>query len=165
MSKPSRTDEPVGLGDAPMRAAVVSVFVCGLCLAVGAFAFDGWRSALGVLIGGLLATLNLAVFARIGQAFIARKGRTAPWGAIALFKLTFLFGGVWLILKSGVVSGLSLAIGYGALPLGITLGSLFGPKPPDDLSAPDDTDLDPDGTPRAQPETDVVKGGRPDEEP
>jgi hypothetical protein len=156
MSEP----EPVGLGDAPMRAAVASVFVSGLCLAVGAFAFFGWRSALGVLIGGLLATANLAVFARIGQAFIARKGRTAPWGVIALFKLIFLFGGIWLILKSEVVSGLSLAVGYGALPLGITFGSLFGPKPPEDPSPPDDADLDPDGTPRAQPGADVVKGGR-----
>jgi hypothetical protein len=165
MSERKGTTEPVGLGDAPMRAAVVSVFVSGLCLAVGAFAFFDWRAALGVLIGGVLATLNLAVFARIGQAFIARKGRTAPWGVIAFFKLTFLFGGVWMILKSEVVSGLSLAVGYGALPLGITFGSLFGPKPPDDFSAPDDADLDPDGSPRAQPETDVVKGGRPDHEP
>jgi len=38
-----------------------------------------------------------------------------------------------MILQSGVVSGLSLAAGYGALPLGITLGSLFGPTPPDDF--------------------------------
>jgi hypothetical protein len=141
----------------------VSVFVCCLCLSVGAFAFFGWRSALGVLVGGLLATANLAIFARIGQAFIARKGRTAPWGAIAMIKLVALFGGVWLILKSDLVSGLALAVGYASLPVGITVGSLFGPKPDDDEPAPPARGRKgpprSNGTPSAQPGEDVVKAG------
>ena len=121
---------------AQMRAAVISVALCGLCLSLGALAFFGGRAALGVAIGGAIATVNLLVFARIGDAFIGRKGKTAPWTVIALLKLVVLFGGIWLILMSGVVSGLSLAAGYGSLPLGITLGSLFGPKPPDDVEEP-----------------------------
>jgi hypothetical protein len=124
--------DQAGLGDAPMRAAVIAVFASGVALSIGALAFFGARAALGVAIGGAIATANLAVFARLGDAFIARKGRTAPWTVIALVKLVFLFGGVWMILESEIVSGLSLAAGYGALPLGITLGSLFGPKPPED---------------------------------
>ena len=115
-----------------MRAAVISVFACGLALTLGALALFGARTALGVAIGGALATANLAVFARLGDAFIARKGNTVSWTVVALLKLVFLFGGVWLILRSEIVSGLSLAAGYGALPLGITLSSLFGPKPPPD---------------------------------
>ncbi len=39
--------------------------------------------------------------------------------------------GVWIILRSGLVSGLSLAAGYAALPFGITVATLFGPKPPE----------------------------------
>ena len=49
-----------------------------------------------------------------------------------LVKLVFLFGGVFLLIKNDIVSGIALAVGYGAMPLGITLGTLFGPKPPDD---------------------------------
>jgi hypothetical protein len=131
---PEPEDEPndPSPADGTMRAALYSVGASAIALAFGALALFGARAALGVAIGGAIATANLAVFARLGDAFIARKGNTAPWGVIALFKLVFLFGGIWLILKSDIVSGLSLAVGYGALPLGITLGSLFGPKPPDD---------------------------------
>ncbi len=81
------------------------------------------------------------------QAFIAKKGNTAPWAVIAVLKMILLFGGVWLLLQSGLVSAMSLAMGYAALPLGITLASLFGPAPPE-------TDL-----PQRGP--DVVKGRRP----
>lgn len=135
MAEPDREPED-RLGDAPMRAAVKAVAISGLCLSVGGLALFGVRNAVGVAIGGALATANLLVFARLGDAFIARKGNTAPWAVIALLKLVFLFGGIWMILDSGVVTGLSLAAGYAALPLGITLGSLFGPKPPDDFQSP-----------------------------
>lgn len=132
MADPDQQDD-APLGDAPMRAAVICVAISGLCLSFGALVIFGGRSALGVAIGGAIATANLLVFARLGDAFIGRRGKTAPWAVIALFKLVFLFGGVWMILQSGVVTGLALAAGYGALPLGITLGTLFGPKPPDDF--------------------------------
>lgn len=123
-------DEEEG-NDAPMRAAIWTVAGTGAVLAAGAGVGFGVRAAIGVAIGGAIATANLLVFARIGQAFLSRKGNTAPWAIIAVIKLVALLGGVWLILKSGYVSGLALTIGYGSLPIGITLGSLFGPKPPE----------------------------------
>jgi hypothetical protein len=122
--------EPEG-NDAPMKAAIVSVAITGAVLALAALASYGARAALGVAVGGAIATVNLLVFARIGQAFVSQRGNSAPWAVIAVVKLIALLGGVWLILKSGVISGLALTIGYGALPIGITLGSLFGPKPPE----------------------------------
>jgi hypothetical protein len=125
--------------DGTMRAVVLSVAGSAVVMALIALAWQGTRAALGVAIGGAIATANLYVFARIGVAFIARRGRTAPWAVIAVLKLLALLGGVWLILKSGVVSPLSLAIGYSSLVVGITLGTLFGPKPPgDDEPGPDD---------------------------
>jgi hypothetical protein len=129
---PTVTDpaEPEG-NDATMNAAIVSVGITAVVLALAALAAYGGRAALGVGIGGAIATLNLLVFARIGQAFVSRRGNTAPWAVVAVVKLVALLGGIWLILKSEVVSGLALTIGYGALPIGITLGSLFGPKPPE----------------------------------
>jgi hypothetical protein len=123
-------DEEQG-NDAPMNAAIWSVAITALVLSGAAAAGFGARSALGVAIGGAIATANLWVFARIGQAFLSRKGNTAPWAVIAVVKLVALLGGVWLLMRSGWVSGLALTIGYGSLPIGITLGSLFGPKPPE----------------------------------
>lgn len=118
-----------GAGDAAMRASILSVLVCGLCFGVVGFALGGGRTGLGVVIGGLIATANLWVFAKVGQAFVTKRGNTAPWGIIALLKMAVLFGGVWLILRTGVVSALSLIAGYCALPVGVTVGSLFGPPP------------------------------------
>jgi hypothetical protein len=126
MAEPPKNDD----GGA-MRAAILSVGVCAIGLAAAGFAFFGASAGFGVAVGGAIATANLWLFARIGQAFLQEKGR-GPWIAIAIVKLVFLFGGVFLLIKNDIVSGISLAVGYGAMPLGITLGSLFGPKPPDD---------------------------------
>lgn len=154
MSPPHEPTGPAGgsgVGDASMRATIGAVCVFGLCFAVIGFAFAGIRVGFGVLVGGAVATVNLLVFARVGQAFMDRKGNTAPWGVVAVLKLLMLFGGVWLILKSGLISGLSLAAGYAALPFGITFASLFGPKPPDN-------DLPPIQT--TQHGRDVIQGPR-----
>ncbi len=129
--KPDERDKP-GKMDASMRAALIGVMGSAAALALGSLALGGPRFALGVAIGGALAPLNLWVFAQVGEAFLSRRGKTAPWAAIAPVKFVFLLGGVWLILRSGVASGLSLIVGYGALPIGITVGTLFGPKPPED---------------------------------
>jgi hypothetical protein len=133
MSTPTEPDpgDVTGLGDASMRAAIRWVFFCGLGFAVIGFAVFGAMPGLGVLLGGLLATVNLVVFARVAQAFLARRGNTAPWGVVAVLKMALLFGGVWLILRSGAVPAISLVAGYVALPFGVTLASLFGPAPPD----------------------------------
>lgn len=134
------SDEDTAGADASMKAAIWAVAGTAMLLAGGAAVGFGGRAALGVAIGGAIATLNLLVFARIGQAFLSRRGNTAPWAVVAVIKLVALLGGVWLILKSGYVSGLALTIGYGALPIGITVGSLFGPKPPEpkEESTPND---------------------------
>jgi hypothetical protein len=150
-----------------MRAAIVAVAATAMAMTGGAFGIWGSRIAIGVAIGGALATVNLIVLARIGQAFIGRKGRTSPWAVIAAFKLVALLAGVWLILKSGVASGLTLAMGYCALPIGITLGSLFGPKPPEPGETPprgstSGTAADPSGnpTPSNDSHRDVLEAGR-----
>jgi hypothetical protein len=152
-SRNEEREAPGGVTDAPMRAAIMSVFFCGLIFGVVGFAFWGPRAGLGAVIGGLIATANLWVFARVGQAFMSRQGNTTPWAVVAVLKMLVLFGGVWVILKSGVVSGLSLAAGYAALPFGVTFASLFGPKPPEN-------DLPPSQS--AHRGSDVIKGRRRD---
>lgn len=123
--------------DEGVRAAMIAVAVSAGVLAAGAFAAFDLRTARGVGVGGAFALANLWAFARIGEAFLSRRGTAAPWTAFAMLKLAGLFGGVWLILRSGIASPMSLLVGYGALPVGITLGTLFGPKPPDDVNEPE----------------------------
>ena len=126
--KPTPAPAPAPAIDATLRFAIKCVAGSGVVLALGALTF-GPRSALGVLIGGAMATANLWLFALVGKAFLERKGLSAPWAAIALLKFFALLAGIFLIMRSGVVTGLSLAVGYGAMPIGITVGGLFGPKP------------------------------------
>ncbi|WP_437674356.1 ATP synthase subunit I [Sorangium sp. So ce131] len=130
-SSGSRQKGPEGL-DATLRAVLRWVAGTAVALSVAGLLAYGARAALGVALGGAIATANLYVFARIVDAFLSRRGRTASWTLIAIVKLTGLMGGVWLILKSGTVSGLALMVGYASLVVGITLGTLFGPKPPED---------------------------------
>jgi hypothetical protein len=54
---------------------------------------------------------------------------------VAVVKLVVLFGGLYLLLRSGMASGVALVLGYGALPLGITVGGLLAPRP-DEGGAP-----------------------------
>jgi hypothetical protein len=113
-----------------MRFSLLCVAGTAAVVAAIAFAAFDVRTGLGALLGGLLATANLWIMARVAAAFIAQRG-TTPWAAIAAIKLLVLLGAVWLVLKSGVVPPLSLVLGYASLPIGITVGSLFGPKPPE----------------------------------
>lgn len=125
-----------GVGDATMRAVLRWVAGTAAVLSVAALLAYGVRAALGVSIGGAIATANLYVFARIVDAFLSRRGHTVSWTVIAMVKLTGLMGGVWLILKSDLVSGVALMVGYASLVVGISLGTLFGPKPPADGAPP-----------------------------
>lgn len=159
MSKTDKSEADRRL-DAGMRAALWGVIGSAVVLTLVGFALGGGRFAIGVAIGGALAPLNLWVFAQVGEAFLSRRGHTAPWAVISVVKLVVLLGGVWLILRSGIASGLALIVGYGALPIGITVGTLFGPKPPED--GPDaDPKARQDGTERRSfgdsPREDVLK--------
>ncbi|MBK9262075.1 MAG: ATP synthase subunit I [Polyangiaceae bacterium] len=134
--------------DEGIRAAMISVTASALVLAAGAFVAFDVRTAGGVAVGGAFALANLWAFARIGEAFLSRRGKAAPWTAFAMLKLAGLFGGVWLILRTGIASPLSLLVGYGALPIGITLGTMFGPKPPDEVTESDSSLSDGDSNER-----------------
>jgi hypothetical protein len=157
--------------DEGIRAAMISVTASAGVLAAGAGIAFGFRTAVGVAVGGVFALANLWAFARLGEAFLSRRGKAAPWTVFALFKLTGLFGGVWLILQSGIATPLALLVGYGALPIGITLGTLFGPKPPDDVAEPDTSSLDEESNERRSfaddSREDVLKASppRPEEPP
>ncbi len=53
-----------------------------------------------------------------------RRGYAIAWGLFGAAKMAGLFGGVFLLLRAGLVDPIALVVGYGALPVGITLAGL-----------------------------------------
>jgi hypothetical protein len=113
-----------------LRRNVICVAASGMAMAVMTYVGFGWVPAVGVAVGTLLATLNLIVFIRLARAFLHREGSSAPWAILGGIKLLGLFACVFVILRRGDVSPLALAVGYGSLPLGITLATLWKPEAP-----------------------------------
>ena len=122
--------------DASMTTALIAVAGVAVVLSVGALAFFGWRAALGVAVGGLVATLNLWLFA-IVVGGVLKGGSKGRWWSLAGFvKLLALMGAAFYLLRAGLTSGLTIAIGYAALPTGIALGSWLGPRVGEDEPPP-----------------------------
>jgi hypothetical protein len=128
---PAKRDPALG---SSVRATAVAAVVLSIVCAI---AVDPWF-ALGTLIGGLLATANLVLFIRIVETFVAQTqgGKAVPWAMLWALKLAGLFLCVFVILRRGDVNALAFVIGYGALPIGIALSSLFGKPPPLDTKSP-----------------------------
>jgi len=103
-----------------VSAAVLSV--------LAALAFD-LRIGGAVLAGGVLATVNLVLFARLVRAFIGAGGVSASWGVLGALKLVGLFAVVYILVARGGISPLGLAIGYASLPIGIAFATLQKPAP------------------------------------
>ncbi len=118
--------------DAAMIAALVAVAGCALLFALGALIWAGPKAALGVAIGGIVATSNLWVLAQILRGMISGSRWSRLWSAAGGLKLLILMGGAWLLIRSEVVSGLMLVVGYAALPVGVTLGALLTPRTDED---------------------------------
>ena len=124
-----------------MRRALGGVVGCGGVLVGCSLLWLGWRSALSTLLGAGLAVTNLYVLGRVVQALLERSAQVAAWGVVGLLKLTLLFGGVWALFHTELVAALPLLVGYGALPLGITLSPLFLRAPLASSSTPASTSL------------------------
>jgi hypothetical protein len=103
-----------------------AVAAIGILLGLGGLLIGGSRVALSVGVGAFLATANLWGFTKIGTAFFARRGISAPWGLIAGLKLVLLFGAVALVLRAEFASPIAFLVGYLALPIGIVVSQFFG---------------------------------------
>jgi hypothetical protein len=127
-----------------MRRCLAGVAIAGGVLAVVALAVADPRSAFSVAVGGAIATANLWVLARIVHALLptdaagARAQSRAAWGLVAALKMVGLIGVVWLLMRHGVVAPMSMMIGFGALPIGIAIGSLVSDRNAPDAATGDD---------------------------
>lgn len=117
--------------DPKLKVAIGAVLVFGAAFATaGAVVWDR-HVALSVLIGATIAATNLYALARIIHALTmpGASKTVAGWVLALLMKMLLLFGGLWLLLKGGVVTVMPLAAGYLTLPIGIALGTVLGPEP------------------------------------
>ncbi|MFO0616936.1 MAG: ATP synthase subunit I [Polyangiaceae bacterium] len=112
-----------------IRAVTLAIVGSGVVLSIGAAVGFGPSVGVAALVGAALAVLNLVLFARLVQAFMTQKGQAAPWAVLGSLKLVGLFACVYLLVTRGGVSAYGIALGFAALPIGITLGTLFRPKP------------------------------------
>jgi len=117
----TRVEPPL---DPQLRAAVVAILATGGVGALVTLVGFGGHDAGSVAAGSVLAALNLFGFARIAPGMLDGRnpGRTV---ALSGLKLAGLFGAFYLLMKFAIVAPFPLMIGYGALPIGITLGFLF----------------------------------------
>jgi hypothetical protein len=90
--------------DASLVASVKAVAVSAVVLSIMATLAVDWQMGVSTAVGGLLATVNLIVFARLGEAFLAQKGRSAPWALLGTIKLLGLFACVYILLRRADVS-------------------------------------------------------------
>jgi ATP synthase I chain len=140
--EPERAEAPAPSGplDARMRRAILTVGMTGAVGGLGALVVAGPTVAFSVAVGGALATLNLWALARIIAALLpvddraARAQSRVGWALVGMIKMVALVAVVWLLMRHGVVAVLPMALGLGALPIGIAIGSLVSDRnaPPED---------------------------------
>jgi hypothetical protein len=122
-----------------MRTVLAGVAASGAVLTLGALAFAGVGVALSVSVGAGLALGNLWALARIvvallpGESSAGGSGpsvapNTASWALLGVLKMVGLMAVVWLLMRYGLVSPLPMVVGFGALPIGIAIGSLVSDR-------------------------------------
>jgi hypothetical protein len=107
-----------------IASAIWSVAIVGALLTAGAPALLGQQSRVSVALGALLAVGNLWAISRTVRGFLYPAGARAAWIPLALLKFSVMFLGVLFLVREGYAQLLPLVIGYGALPVGITMSQL-----------------------------------------
>jgi hypothetical protein len=104
--------------DGDSARAIGSVAIAGVLFTLATPFVAGWNAVPSVAAGATLGVLNLWALARLVRGFLDGTARR-PWALIAAVKFGLLFGLVYVLFRAGV-NLFALAIGYAALPVGIT---------------------------------------------
>lgn len=133
VNEPQSTQDPPLL-DAQLRRAVTFTVVAGVSLALPAGGVFGGKAAFSVIVGCVASVINLLLFAQIGRLLAGGAG--GGWGLLFALKTLGFFGGIWWVFRAEVVDVLPFVVGYGSLPLGITLAQLLAPARLPPMPAP-----------------------------
>jgi hypothetical protein len=115
------------------------VALTGATFALAALALFGLSAAVSVAVGAGLATVNLWALARIVAALLPDEADgptggsrgasgSVAWALLGIVKMFALFAVVWLLMRHGFVSAVPMLVGFGALPIGIAIGSLVSDR-------------------------------------
>jgi hypothetical protein len=126
--------------DAQLRVSIVAVAAAGALLALFALPFFGISAAFSVAVGAAIATGNLWALARIVSALLPGDARAdgspgdsknaSAWALVGVLKMFGLFAVVYLLMRYGIVSPVPMLAGFGALPIGIAIGSMVSHRGP-----------------------------------
>ena len=108
-----------------LREPLAATSLLGGGVALGVVLLGDGRPAFGIAIGTLLAALNLWALGWVVRGLLHGSRLRASYAVLAAFKFAVLVGAGYGALAMGLVDPLPLAIGYGALPLGILVGQLL----------------------------------------
>jgi hypothetical protein len=139
----ARAQPPRRTLDGRLRTSLVAVAAAGASLAAVSLLLFGPRVAFSVAAGSALATANLWALAHIVAALLPHGGdgaagdgaappeganNVAAWAIVGLLKMLGLIVVVWLLMHHGVVAPLPMVVGFGALPIGIAIGSIVSDR-------------------------------------
>lgn len=110
--------------DSAMKRAHYLVLGVGVVLCLAAVSFLGVRIALSSAVGSAIASLNLLVLSRTVHRMV--EGGGSSWALVAVLKFLVLLSITYLLIDRGLVEPLGLALGFGALPLGILFAGATG---------------------------------------
>lgn len=105
----------------------LAVLGMGMLLCLLSLALFGAVACLSTAVGVIIATLNLLVLSKTVHHMV--QGGGGSWAMVAVFKFLVLLAVTYLLIDSQLVSPLGLALGFGALPFGILVGSALGGTP------------------------------------
>lgn len=108
--------------ESSLRPALWATALTGAALTLASPLLFGSRGIVGVALGAAIATLNLWALGRIVRAFMAGAGM--PWAVLGALKLLLLLALLVAVLRLKLTGVIPLAVGYGALPLGVVFSQL-----------------------------------------
>jgi hypothetical protein len=110
-------------------ASLVAVPESTAAMALGSLVLFGAKVALSVAVGGLVAAANLWALARIVVSLLPEESENSTrstrltWSFVAAAKLAALLAILFFLMSSRFLSPIALVCGFGALPIGIAIGS------------------------------------------
>jgi hypothetical protein len=145
----SSTTMPSPDEESGLRAALWGIALTGAALTLASPFVIGKHAIVGVALGSAIAAFNLWSLARIVRAFM--NGAGLPWVLLAALKLIGLLVIVALVLQLGITTVVPLAVGYGALPIGIVFAQLGAARAQQGLTAPSiQGGIDDDSSPKGR---------------
>jgi hypothetical protein len=132
-----------------LRAALWGIALTGAVLTLASPFVIGRHAIVGVALGSAVAAFNLWALARIVKAFM--NGAGLPWVLLAALKLIGLLALIAAVLKLGITTVIPLAVGYGALPIGIVFAQLGAARAPERATSPSiQGGIDDDSSPKGR---------------